>query len=395
MDSAALALLSIVLCVQGSRRAKSCYWAAGGLLITAAAICTPTVGLIAIVTLVWLYADRSLRRFLLGYCGGLGAGAIAILAVLTATGMLKPMVDQLGWLSRNYSAVNYMPYGSVIGGYRNALAGATGLDLSVRVLVLFCIALPAILPVALIAAWTWAMSYRRDKIESPQILQTPIPYLLGCMVVLVAGTYPRSDVAHLAFVAVLPYVLAATWISWYAPRLFAAGALIVLTFVATGFVASTAKHLGAEIPVATPIGTVRVSPEDLDGVRKLLGCVRPGDTLYVHPYMPMLYVLTQAHNPTGYSYLAPGLMTSDDEAAALKDLEKMPPQAIMYLRVARAEYLRVFPNAMNLNHRFPDIEDWIAREYVPVEPPVTIGGYHLYRRAATVVSHSDGPCLHS
>jgi Dolichyl-phosphate-mannose-protein mannosyltransferase len=392
MDSAALALLSIVLCVQGQRHAKAWYWAAGGLLVTVAALCTPTVGSIAAVTLVWVCADRSLRRFLLPYCGGLAAGTLAILTVVTATGMLKPLVDQMAWLSRNYSSVNYMPYGSIIGGYGTALAGAAGLELAILALVLFCVALPAVLPVAAIAAWTWAMFDPRWTAQSRQILKTPIPYLLGCMAVLVAGTYPRADVAHLAFVAVLPYVLAAAWISWHAPPLVAAGVAIVLSTVSLGFVEDTATHLRAELPVATPIGTVRASPADLDGVRKLLGCVHPGDTLYIHPYRPMLYFLTQTHNPTRYSYLWPGLMTSDDEAAALRDLEKMPPKAVMYLQLERAEYLRVFPNAYNLNHRFPRIEDWIAREYVPAEPPVWLSGYRLYLRATRTAAPASRSC---
>ncbi|HEX2385218.1 MAG TPA: hypothetical protein VHL99_01575, partial [Candidatus Binatia bacterium] len=79
-----------------------------------------------------------------------------------------------------------------------------------------------------------------------------------------------------------------------------------------------------------------------------------------------------------YSYMWPGLMTGDDAAAALRDLTETPPKAVMFLEVDRDEYLRVFPNAYNLNHRFSNIEDWIAREYVPVEPPVSVSGYRLY-----------------
>jgi 4-amino-4-deoxy-L-arabinose transferase-like glycosyltransferase len=381
-DSAALALLSIVLCVQGQRHRKMWYWVAGGLLATAAALCTPTVGSIAVVTLVWVCAHPSLRRFSLPYGGGLAAGTFAILTVLTVTGMLKPMVDQMGWLSRNYPTVNYMPYGSVTGGYGYALADATGVELAIRVLLLFCIALPALLPVATIAAWGWTILYPGWKSRSQPNLQTAIPYLLGCMAILVVSTYPRSDVTHLAFVAVLPYVLAAAWLAWYAPRHFAIGITTVFGMMAMVFVVQIGTRLSDEVPVATPIGTVRLAPADVDGMRRLLEYVRPGDSLYVHPYRPMLYVLTQAHNPTRYSYIQPGLMTSDDEAAALRDLKKMPPKAIMYLEVERDEYLRVFPNAENLNHRFPNIEDWIAREYVPVEPPISLRRYRLYLRTA-------------
>jgi hypothetical protein len=392
MDSAALALLSIALCVHGQRRRKAWYWAAGGLLVTAAALCTPNVGCIAPITLVWVYADRTLRRFLAPYCAGLAAGTLAILTVLIKTGMLKPMIDQLVWLARNYSAINYMPYGSVIGGYGYALADATGLDLAARMFVLFCLALPAVLPVAAIAAWAWILFHPDRKAHLPQMLQSTIGYLLGCMVFLIASVYPRSDVAHLAFVAVLPYVLAATWMSWYAPRVFGAGVFAVLGTIAMGFVALMATRIHEEVPVATPIGTSRVSPADFDGLRKLLECVHPGDTLYVHPYRPMLYVLTQAHNPTRYMYVLPGVMTSDDAAAALKDLETTPPKFVIYLQLERADYLRVFPNAYNLNHRFSRIEDWIAREYVPIEPAVWLRRYRLYQRSPSTLHPAAPSC---
>jgi len=390
MDSAALVLLSIALCVQGQRRVKPWYWAAGGLLATAAALCTPTVGLIAAVTLIWLCVDHSLRRFLLPYCGGLIGGTLAILAVLTASGLLKPMLDQLGWLSRNYTAVNYMPYGSITGGYASTLKGYAGIDLAIRAFLLFCTALPAVLPVAVIAAW--AICCLREG-QARRILQTPVPYLLGCMVFLVAGTYPRPDVFHLAFVAVLPYVLAATWMSWYAPQRLAYDVVIILSFPATVFGVYTARQLYAEVPVATAIGRVRVPPEDVDGTRGLIACVRSGDTLYVHPYGPILYTLTQANNPTRYSYVQPGLMTNDDAESALIDLKKKPPKAVMYREINRDDYLRVFPNAYNLNHLFPDIEDWIAREYVPVEPPVWIRGYRLYLRAAGISRPNSPSCM--
>jgi hypothetical protein len=84
-------------------------------------------------------------------------------------------------------------------------------------------------------------------------------------------------------------------------------------------------------------------------------------------------------------------MTSDDEAAALKDLEETPPESVMYLQLTRDEFLRVWPNAQNLSHRFAKIEDWIAREYVPVEPPVSLSGYRLYWRA----THRSDPANRS
>ena len=106
--------------------------------------------------------------------------------------------------------------------------------------------------------------------------------------------------------------------------------------------------------------------------------VRPGDGLYVHPYMPVLYFLTQAHNPTRYSYLAPGMMAGREEQQTLQALEQRPPAWVLYLPLTREEYLRVFPNAKGLNHQFIGIEQWIARNYTATG--LAIGGYQLRQR---------------
>lgn len=124
MDSAALSLASIALCLEGYRSRKAPYWVAGGLAIAAAAICTPTIALLAIPALVWLTVDRSLRRLLLPYAAGLFSGAVAIAATLASSGILIPFLKQMLWLRRNYADVNVMPYGSIIGGYGAAFQGA-------------------------------------------------------------------------------------------------------------------------------------------------------------------------------------------------------------------------------------------------------------------------------
>ena len=36
-------------------------------------------------------------------------------------------------------------------------------------------------------------------------------------------------------------------------------------------------------------------------MHELLSVVRPGSGLFVYPYMPLLYFLTQAENPTRFS----------------------------------------------------------------------------------------------
>ena len=375
MDSAALSLASIALCLEGQRQRRTWYWAAAGMLVAAAAACTPSIALLAPVTLVWLVTNRTSRRFAISYSAGLCSGAAAMLAALAAAGSLLPFMRQMMWLRQNYSDVNIMPYGSIIGGYGREL-GAAGMDRLVRPLALFCVALPAVLPVAALAAWAFWMLFRRG--ERRWAANNAIPYLLACMVMYVASTYPRADVAHLAFVAVLPAALTAVWIARYAPRGLSTGVFTVLAILAGVFLAQKAGSLRREVAVSTPVGTLRAEPSDTQTLSRLLGIVSLDDTLYAHPYMPLLYFLTQCRNPTRYSYLAPGMMARNEESAVLDSLAASPPKWLLYLPLSRDEFLRVFPHAGNLDHRFPRIEAWRLREYAPVEPPVIVAGYQLY-----------------
>jgi hypothetical protein len=199
------------------------------------------------------------------------------------------------------------------------------------------------------------------------------------MLVSVGSTFPRADVAHLAFVAALPAVLTAVWFACYAPRPVVACLLGFLGLWAGVFLAEAASRLSEEIPVVTPIGTLQAQPSDVAAVNGLLQSVRPHDALYVHPYNPMLYFLSQGRNPTRYSYLAPGMMTHNEELAALTDLQKSPPRWLLYLPLSRAEFLRVYPHGGNLNHRFPLIDAWVSRDYILAVPAVSVAGYQLYK----------------
>jgi 4-amino-4-deoxy-L-arabinose transferase-like glycosyltransferase len=378
MDSTALSLASIALALEGQRRGHWGWWFAGGIVVSAAALCTPSVALLAPVTLAWLVFTRPLRRFVLPYTAGAAAGALAILAALWATGLLLPTIRQMAWLSRNYSAVNYMPYGSLIGGYGQALGQGPAVQLAIRAALLLCVALPAVLPVVALAGWTAALARRRA--ERKWAAEQAIPYLLAAMAVYIAIEYPRADVMHLAFVAPLPYVLAGALAGRYLPRPLTLGLVLFFGVGAAVFAAHTAGDLLAQVPVRTPAGSLRASPEDAAALRTLLAVVERGEGLYVHPYMPLLYFLTQTANPTRFSYLAPGMMTRQEELTALDELRANPPPWILYLPVSRAEFLRIFPNAGQLDHRFPALEAWIEQEYKPLSPPLSLATYQLYSR---------------
>jgi 4-amino-4-deoxy-L-arabinose transferase-like glycosyltransferase len=372
-DSGAISLASICLAVHGHFSGSRWPWVLAGALGVTAALFTPSMLLVAGVTLAWLVIDRELRPRVMPFLIGGAVAGIALLGITALSGILIPFIEQMRWLSRNYSTVNVMAYGATIGGYGNLLAGPLSLDLIMRALIVFCLALPAILPVTNLVGWTLALR----RIGEPT--RRAVIYLLLCSVALVASTYPRPDLMHLAWVAPVAYALGASLFPAALPKWSQATAVVVTMFGATLLLLHLATTLGGE-SLATPIGEVRVASESAESVKAVLTLVKPGDSAFVHPYKPLLYFLTQAKNPTRYSYLAPGLMTDQDEQSALTDLRRVPPQWVLFLRLTPEEFLRVFPNADRSRIHFPTLESWIDANYSAVTPPLQVAGYSLLRR---------------
>ncbi len=364
-DSSAMSLASIAIWVGSHRR----WLVVSGFLIGCAALATPSIALVGLVTLAWLLWSGGSRIRAAWYLLGMSLAAAAAGMALWLSGMLPAFLQQLSWLSHNYSSVNVMPYGAIIGGYRALFQGAGPWELPVRLCVVFCLALPAVLPVVAVAGG--AVDWFRNR--EPIIL-----YLLLSVSALVASTYPRSDIAHLAYVAALPY--AVTGILIYRllptrPRAWLTSSIAVWAVV-FALQAQLPSHLR---PFHTPVGDVRTSAAEAPVVEDLLSRVRPHQSLFVYPYKPLLYFLTQAENPTRYPYLQPGLMTGDDAALALSELEARPPEWVLYMDLDRAEFDRVFPSGKDLDPHFPQLESWIKANYHSYGCP-PLGGYVLLRR---------------
>lgn len=358
-DSSAFALASIALSVASGRRRLI----AAGALIACAALATPSVALVGVATLVWL------RKRAGWYLLGITIAGTCAVAALWINGTLGAFLAQMGWLSRNYAAVNVMPYGAIIGGYRTLFQGAGAWELPVRFGVVFCLALPAILPVIALAGV--AVLWLRHR-------ETTLGYLLLCTVALVASTYPRSDVAHLAYVAALPYALTGILIYRLLPARPRAWLAVSIALWAGLFAWQIQLPWRLRL-LHTPVGDVRAGAGEAPAVEELLSQVRPHESLFVYPYKPLLYFLTQAENPTRYAYLAPGMMTGEDARTALSELASRPPEWVLYMDLDRAEFERVFPAGKMLDPHYPQLESWIHANYRS-SGCAPMGGYVLLRR---------------
>lgn len=375
-DSATLALASLCCAVASKNK-----WAlaGSGALVGLACWCTPSVALVAIVEGIWFLSSRERRSLFLPFGAGVGIVSVAAAGALWSTGSLLAFFHQMLWLKQNYTAVNSMPYGSFIGGYRRLLEGPGGLDAVLRGLFVLCFALPAILPPLGIALWG-LLKLRKD----PECTNRPpeIALLVLASIAFVLSTFPRADIMHLAFISAIPYALVAAGFA----RLLSlrAGAILafsVIPFALLFSVNDFAGSLSAKT-VSTPIGRIRTAPSLAPEIRNLVATVHPGEELFVYPYMPVHYFITQAKNPTRFAFLAPGMMTSTEEHASLAELSAHPPQWLLYMQLSREEFLRVFPNATSLNPHFEAIEAWFNAHYKLVDPAgVNIAGYRLYKLA--------------
>lgn len=359
-DSGALALASIAICVASQEK----WLMASGFLIACAALATPSVALVALVSVVWL------RKRAGWYLIGASAATCIAGLALWLNGIFPAFLRQLQWLSRNYSAVNVMHYGSIIGGYRVLFEGANVWELPIRSCVVLCLALPALLPVVAMAGGV-ALGRRERGVA--------FLYLALCVVALVVSTHPRSDVAHLAYIAALPYALAGIVIYRFVPA--RPRAWIAVFFGVWAAVFARQGFAGGSRTVQTPVGQVRASAAEAPAVVELLAHVRPGQSLFVYPYKPLFYFLTQARNPARYSYLQPGLMTAQDAALVLSELQARPPDWVLYLDLSQAEFERVFPSGKNLPAHFPVLEQWIKANYSSAGGPA-LAGYVLLHRTA-------------
>ena len=358
-DSATLALIGICFIVEGS----TIGYLAAGVAMGAAAWCTPSLALLIITTMAC-----TVRRGLVPFTAGVSITAVAGGILLGLQGALIPFWDQMQWLRTNYSTVNITPYGAVNGGIAGVFEGAEGIAKVVVLIMLTCIELPAILPITATAIWGYLVYKKQQQV-----------FLLVSMLALVITAYPRPDLGHLAFIAGLAYVMTVVGISSLVPAGKGIRYAIVPLLLALAFASNTIGTWRGTEKIESPVGNLQVDKAFKVQMQQVLSHVRPGQSLYVHPYMPVHYFITQAKNPTRFSYLCPGQMTATEEAEALRHLKSNPPQWLLYQRLTTEGFLRVFPSAVGIDPHFRTLETWLEQNYQPVNPPLSLSGSELWQ----------------
>lgn len=346
-DSAACALVAITICASASNRLAILVT---GCAAAFAAWITPPVALVAVAILIWLSLEQRTKTPL--FLAGAAAVSIVCTAVLAIQGALRPMLHQLLWNGSHYAGANYLPYGTLFGrGYGQFFDGATLFEWPIRAIVVLGIMLPILLPpVAILCFRQWR------KTAFLRLL-----FLGG--IALVISTFPRMDLPHLTYCAPVFYALLAILAASIPLPKVRAAILIAATLLAAVYTFNAVVQHSREISLETNIGTVRALPEDLVLVRGIQSEIPRGTSLFVFPYLPIANFFTLSPNPTRYSYLQPGMMSDQDEAAALAELRRSPPARILYFDFPEKELLSIWPASNPARLRFRHLESYIAANY--------------------------------
>jgi hypothetical protein len=368
-DSAAFAMLATTLLAAEPSRGKWKWTLAlfAGACAACAAWITPTTALIGVALIVWMAIEERTR--VVPFCAGALAVTFLCAGFLAAQHALVPMIQQMLWTGRNYGAANHMMYGSRFGGYAALFTDAGTAELFGRGFIVLVLTLPAIVPpLALIFAWP----ERHDRL-------TRLLAIAG--IAFLASTYPRMDVPHLAYAAPIFYVLLAWRASGLKLRAIANASLVSVSLLATIFLWYGISTRTNQVVLQTRVGKIRASGDDVALIQQVNRFIPQGSQFFCFPYLPISYFLTLAENPTRYSYLQPGMMSDEDEASALEELNRNPPGRILYQDLTEAQILNIWPGTNPARLRLRKIEDYLATRYrVYASVPYNGGVFQILER---------------
>ena len=425
-DSNTLAVLAVASLWAGVEGRKRRYFLLSGIFAGAAAWATPPVAIAVAAMLLWTLLQLGLRKDALCYCAGVAGISAAALSVLLYQGALANMVQHLLWSAGNYRSPNSVPYGYLSGDVTQLLAGGRTAVRTAEALLPAILPPVAYLGWGLVIWWGMrkcvgvkglvrneqlkpfprrGVQNGRGSLSSrvlavlnrlkdyliivPQdmsVRSAPLPHgrgsvssrqqavgrltstfpLAGLLIVssaaMLIACYPRFGGHQLLFVSPLFWILCASALFLAIPAAWRTISSIAL------LVAAAALWIGAAPPklpyrIQTQAGEVECSKRHYVLLSGLMRRIQPGDSLFVFPYLPMVYFVTGGKNPTRYSFMQPGMMNADDEASVIADLRAHPPKWIVWHDFSDARIMSNWPNTDPSRLHFLEIERFFAENY--------------------------------
>ena len=365
-DSSAFALLAVVFVFGGTEQPRFLTFLVAGVAAAAAAWITPSLLVLLLLLAAWMLLIKDLRRQCIPYLVGIVSISLVAGGVLFFQGALGGMFRDLLWTSAHYPAANRVPYGYgaiAPGGLRALFAGTEAAAFIARATGLVAVLIPVVLPLAVYAAWMFRR-LRRKEMDQHEKLAT---LLMLASFGFVISSYPRWSADQLLFIIPIFYVLAGYLFSRFVHgkvvRVTVGAIVLALGIAALSY---SVLQMTSEPVIETRVGAVRTGASELSVIKLVGNRVNPGDKLFVYPYLPIVYFLTGAVNPTPYSFLQPGMMQSPEYDATLSALRAHPPKWVLYFALPLETYHGIWPAADPRALNLTPVDHFILSNYHPV-----------------------------
>jgi 4-amino-4-deoxy-L-arabinose transferase-like glycosyltransferase len=361
-DSSCFALLSVVcITVWQDRRKDGLLLAAGALAGATTCFLQPKGMLLLASILLWLWMQRRRGSTSLSSLGAVTGGYISVVGLMlvyfwSRHALWDLFYANVVWPSRNYSAVNVVPYAQGIIHYCwdhfvIAKSGFHWTIVTATVLItpfLFVAALPALLPAL-------AARYRRNALR-PEIL---LYWLCGGALWL--SEIHRKDIWHLVFGSPLLIILCIYYLQQYRAKV-ADLALQVLAISATCLAGFNLFLVLSAHPVATRVGSVALLKSD-PALTLLQSKAAPGEEIFAYPYCAMYYFLSATTNPTRYGALLYNFNTPSQFEEVVRVLDQRRVRYVVWNTGLQKDMKTFFPGMKKVPDDQLIIEPYLESHY--------------------------------
>lgn len=357
--------LSIAAALDAARDRRARWlWCAAGALAAAAAWSTPPYLIPLAILMLWTGSRRA-RIALAFLTGGVLLVSLPALLWLVAHHALIPMFDKLVWASRQYEVANRVPFGYYPYGFQSVRQAVGSLGKTLGWIKDVRMMIPVVLvPLSIVLGIIQTI---RGRWKGPAAL------LVWLALGMLLTTWPRWDVNLLIGVTPPCYVIL---LNWCEKTMRSGNTMVRAAILSTYLVALTLSFtyaaqllstVDAFVYFPTRFGLQRNIAEDGDAWAALEQRIPEGESVFVFPYLPVINYMLKTRNPTSYAWLQPGMMSHEDEAIVLRELQASPPKFILRQYYPDVRVLSVWPNSDRSRMRFPSIEGFIASRYTAVD----------------------------
>jgi 4-amino-4-deoxy-L-arabinose transferase-like glycosyltransferase len=338
------ALLAVTCMVLWRNARKSWLLCAAGALAGATILTLQPKGLLLLLAfLVWLLILHRRRSASLTALAWLTGGCVGVMALTLgyfwSHGALGDLIyANIVWPSRNYGTVNSVHYAFGLREYfdRWIVPGhganwTVGMASVLAIPFLFVAALPAL--VLLLGA--------RDGVKAMR-MEIVLYWLAGSALWL--SELHRKDVAHLVSGSPLLVILC---IFYLQERRTKAYGLMLQTLSIASVCLAGCTLMSALLAHSTMTRVGQVSAFTPDPVLAAIDeHVAPGGDIFLYPYSPMYYFLSNTNNPARYSFLVYNYYTTAQFEEAIRSLDQQRVRYVLWDRDVQHKVIDVlFPGA--------------------------------------------------